>query len=67
MPETPLRDREPVRFSSVVVLVVQNTLTLATSFGVELTQQQTGAVLMLTNSLTLLAGMVWTRRQVKPR
>lgn len=64
-PKEPLRKREPVFTAAAVVAVVQNGLTMAATFGLQMSPEQTGASLMFTNSVAVLLGMVWTRRNTE--
>ena len=58
--------REPVALSAAIVATVNAFLILLVSFGVELTPDQTAAIMGFTNMLLALVAAVWTRARVTP-
>lgn len=52
---------EPITISGAIGIVLSTGLTMVTLFGVNLTTEQTGAVLAFGNALILLGVMIYSR------
>lgn len=57
---------EPVAVGAAVVTLVQAVLVLVVAFGVDLTPEQTAAIMAVVTSLVTLAAAIVVRRKVSP-
>lgn len=58
--------REPVAIGASIVGVVNAVLVLLVAFGVELSPEQTAAVMGVANAVVVTATAIWTRARVSP-
>ena len=61
-----MNQREPVALTASLIAAVNAFLILLVSFGVELTPDQTAAIMGVANAVMVLVGAAWTRSRVTP-
>lgn len=59
-------DKEPARLIGAIVAFVTALLGLLVTFGVDITKEQTGAILTVAGAGGAVLQAVWTRRKVTP-
>lgn len=57
---------EPVALGAGVIALCQAALVAVTSYGIELTAEQTASTMGVVTTLVALATAVWARRKVTP-
>lgn len=61
-----ITENEPVGIGAGVIAVITTVLAVAVAFGVDLSPEQTGAIIAAANAIILLAGAVVVRSKVTP-